>query len=99
MNGTTMLIELLLAGFFALACFKARVPSGGDLAPTFGAFFRMPPRLERLRRSRWQWFTVVAFLLVLRLQGQLPFTVELMVAFDFALFLALPARASAVAPQ
>jgi hypothetical protein len=97
MNGQTMSIELLLAGFFALACLKARGPAAGDAPSTFGAFFRMPSRLERLRRSRWQWVTMLVFLFVLRLQAQLPLTVELMVAFDFALFLALPVRASAVA--
>lgn len=99
MNAKTLLIELLLAGFFAVACLKARIPTTGDLPPTFGDFFRMPPRLERLRRSRWQWFAMVAFMLVLRLQEQLPLTIELMVVLEFALFLALPVRASAVARQ
>jgi hypothetical protein len=90
MTGKTILIELLLAGFFAVACLKARVP---------GDFFHLLPRLERLRRSRWQWFAMVAFMLVLRLQQQLPLAIELMVAFEFALFLALPVRANAVTPR
>jgi hypothetical protein len=98
MNGKTLLIELLLAGFFAVACLKARVPAAADLPPTIGDFFRMPPRLERLRRSRWQWFAMVAFMLVLRLQEQLPLAIELMVALEFTLFLALPIRANAGTP-
>lgn len=95
MNGKTILIELLLAGFFAVACLKARVPATQDLPLAFGDFLRMPPRLERLRRSRWQWFAMVAFMLVLRLQGQLPLSVELIVLFELILFLALPVRAKA----
>ena len=98
MNAKTLLIELLLAGFFAVACLKARVPTSGDLPPRFGDFFRLPSRWERLRRSRWQWFAMVAFMLVLRLQEQLPLTIEVMVVLEFALFLALPVRANAVTP-
>src|SRR4029077_8983619 len=71
MSGKTILIELLLAGFFAVACLKARVPAAPDLPPTLGHRFRLPSRLERLRRSRWQWFAMVGFMLVLRLQEQL----------------------------
>src|SRR5256885_3524328 len=47
-------IELLLAGFFAVACLKAREPAARGLPVTLGDLFRMPSRLERLRRSRWQ---------------------------------------------
>ena len=99
MNGKTLLIELLLAGFFAVACLRARVPAVREVPQKFSDFFRMPSRLERLRRSRWQWFAMVGFMLVLRLQEQLPLTIELMVLFEFALFLALPVRANAVTPH
>jgi hypothetical protein len=99
MNGKTLLIELLLAGFFAVACLRARVPVVRDMPQRFGDFFRMPSRLERLRRSRWQWFGMVGFMLVLRLQEQLPLSIELMVALELVLFLALPVRASAVTPH
>jgi hypothetical protein len=98
MSGKTILIELLLAGFFAVACLKARVPAAPDLPPTLGDLFRMPSRLERLRRSRWQWFALVGFMLVLRLQEQLPLAIEVMVLLEFALFVALPVRANAVTP-
>lgn len=99
MNVKTLLIELLLAGFFAVACLKARVPATPDAPPTLGDLFRMPSRLERLSRSRWQWFAMVAVMLVLRLQRQLPLSIELMVVVELVLFLALPVRANAVSPQ
>ena len=96
MNVKAILIELLLAGFFAVACLKARVPAAPDQPPSLSDLFRMPSRLERLRRSRWQWFAMVGFTLVLRLQEQLPLTIELMVLLEFALFVALPVRANVV---
>jgi hypothetical protein len=95
MDAKTILIELMVAGFFAVACMRARQRSGPNLPLTFGDLFYMPPRLERLRRTRWQWFAMVAFMLVLRLQDQLPVAVELMAAMEFAVFLALPVRATA----
>jgi len=42
---------------------------------------------------------MVGFMLVLRLQEQLPLTIELMVLLEFVLFLALPVRANAATPQ
>jgi hypothetical protein len=89
----TALFELLLAGFFAVACIRACVPSapGGKLA--FGDLFRFPGRLQRLRRTRWQWFSMVALLLVFRLQAGLPLVLEAIVAVEFAVFMALPTRA------
>ena len=88
MNEKTVLIELLLAGFFATACLRAQMPLDRD--KTFSDFFRLTGRMERLRRSRWQWFAMVAFMLVLRLQDQLPVVLELMVMLEFALFMAMP---------
>lgn len=89
------LLELLLAGFFAVACFRARSAAAGE-KPTFASFFQLSGRLERLRRSRWQWFAMVAILLVLRLQRQLPLSIEIMAGVLFLIFLALPARALVV---
>jgi hypothetical protein len=95
MDGRTILLELLFSGFFAVACMRASVPA----APGDGSFvmnlLRFPGRIERLRRSRWQWFAMVSLMIVLRLQQQLPLIVELMVALQFLLFLALPARTDA----
>ncbi|MGH9717313.1 MAG: hypothetical protein ACRD4R_11385 [Candidatus Acidiferrales bacterium] len=93
MNERTVLIELLLAGFFAIACLRAQTPTDGE--KKVSDFFRLTGRLERLRRSRWQWFAMVAFMLVLRLQDELPVALELMVALEFALFMATP-RSSAL---
>lgn len=87
------LIELLLAGFFAIACFRARAALASDQKASFASFFRFSGRLERLRRSRWQWFSMVAIMLVLRLQNQLPPSVEIMVGMMFLIFLVFPIRA------
>ncbi len=89
------LLELLLAGFFGIACLRARTPLAAGEKPTLGSFFRLSPRLERLRRSRWQWFSMVLLMLVLRIQHQLPPAVEIMVAAQFLIFLALPVQALA----
>jgi hypothetical protein len=92
-NERTLLLELLIAGFFAVACLRACAPAtpGGKL--DLGNLFRLPGRLERLRRSRWQWASMVALMLVLRLQHELPLVLEGMVAVQFVVFLAVPARA------
>jgi hypothetical protein len=95
MNATTAVLALLLSGFFAVACIRAC----GTLADTNGStsvdrLFRFPGRLERFRRTRWQWFAMVALMLVLRLQGQLPPALEVMAAVQLAIFLALPTSAA-----
>lgn len=89
----TVLFELLVSGFFAVACIRACVPAvpGGRLSLT--DLFRFPGRLERLQRTRWQWFSMVALLLILRLQAGLPLVLEVIVAAEFIFFMALPARA------
>ena len=87
------LLELLLAGFFGVACIRARAPLHPGEKATFGSFFRLSSRLERLRRSRWQWFSMVLLMLVLRVQHLLPPAVEIMVALLFVIFLVLPVHA------
>ncbi len=90
MIGRTVLVEMILAGFFAVACIRASVPvATGKLA--FGNLFHLPGRMERLRRSRWQWFSMIALLLVIRLQMGVPIVLEAIVAIQFLIFLALPA--------
>jgi len=89
----TALLELLLAGFFAVGCIRAhgRIQDGQRMG--FSDFFRLTGRIERLRRSRWQWFSMVLIMLVFRLQHQLPPAVEIMVALLFVIFLVLPVSA------
>lgn len=92
MSHSVILVELILAGLFAVACIRACVPAAPDGKLQFSDLFRLPGRIERLRRSRWQWFSMVAFLLVIRLQIGLPLVLEAIVAFEFLVFLALPTR-------
>jgi hypothetical protein len=71
-----MLVELLLAGFFAVACVRASVPSAVNGKLSLGDLLRFPSRLERLRRTRWQWLSMVAVLLAVRLQTGVPTILE-----------------------
>jgi len=92
MDPKTALLGFMLSGFFAVACVRATAPPPhGEGRASFERLFRFPGRLERFRRSRWQWFAMVALMLVLRLQGQLPPALEVMAALQLALFLLLPA--------
>jgi hypothetical protein len=90
MTAGALLAECLLSGFFAVACFRARAesPGIGDLAPK--RLFALTGRLERLRRSRWQWFSIVLLLVVMRMQMGAPLVAEVTVAVQFIIFLALP---------
>jgi len=93
MNVAMMLVEVILAGFFAVACIRACVPASPNGKLVFSDFLRFPGRLARLRRSRWQWFSMVALLLVIRLQAGLPLLMEAIVAAEFMIFMALPTKA------
>jgi hypothetical protein len=95
MSLQALLVELMLSGFFAVACFRARAesPSLGGLAPQ--KLFVLTDRVERLRRSRWQWCAMVMLLIVVRLQQGTPLVAELTVLAQFVLFLALPSKNSA----
>jgi hypothetical protein len=95
MDGKTVLFELLMAGFFAVACVRAHGPVSADHRMSLGDFFRLYDRVERVRRTRWQWFSMVALLLVIRLQQPVPLGLEIMVAAQFLLFLALPVKTNA----
>jgi hypothetical protein len=88
----TILLELLLGGFFAVACIRASVPSAVNGKLRLRDLLRFPARLERLRRTRWQWFSMVAVLLAVRLQTGVPTILEAIVAIQFAIFFALPTR-------
>jgi hypothetical protein len=90
MGTEALLVEILLSGFFAVACLRARAeaPSIRGLVPK--RLLALTGRLERLRRSRWQWFSMVLLLVVMRVQTGTPLMAELTVAAQFIAFLALP---------
>ena len=94
MGMQAILVELLLSGFFAVACFKARAesPDLAGLAPQ--KLFMLTDRLDRLRKSRWQWCAMVMVLIVVRMQQGTPLVAELTVAIQFLLFLSLPAKST-----
>ena len=86
------IVELLLTGVFGLVCFSDRSPRRADGKTMFRSSFQRSGRLERLRRSRWQYMAIVAVMLVLRIQHTLPPTVELTVGLLFLVMLAFPIR-------
>lgn len=92
MGKNAMLVEVLLSAFFALACFKARgeAPSIHGLAPH--RLLALTDRLERLKRSRWQWFSMVLLLVLLRVEAGVPMVAELTVFAQLVVFLALPTQ-------
>jgi hypothetical protein len=91
MNLEALLVELLLSGFFAVACFRAKADSIGMVGVAPARLFVLVDRLERLRRTRWQWFSMVLVLVLVRLQMQTPMMIELTGLAQFVVFLALPA--------
>ena len=95
MNERTILLELLVGGFFAVACIRASVPAAPADSFRFNSILRFPGRLERFQRSQWQWAAMVLLTLVLRMQQELPVILEFMVALQFLLFFALPAWSAA----
>ena len=90
MNQKALLLELLLSGFFAIACFKARAVEPGEVALRPRDFLRLTDRVERMSRSRWQWFAMVGILILVRMQTGVPMVVELTVVMQLIVFLALP---------
>lgn len=90
MTKESMLLELLLSGFFAVACFKARPADAHELK--LRDLFFLTDRLERLRRTRWQWCAMVLVLVFSRMQMQTPIVAELTGLAQFIVFLALPTK-------
>ena len=92
MSNQALLAELLLSGFFAVACFRARAeaPDVRGLAPQ--RLFVLTDRLERLRRTRWQWFSMVVLLMFIRRQSGAPLVAEVTAVMQFIVFLALPSQ-------
>ena len=92
MESKSLLLELLISGFFAIACFRTRAVSDGSNRMRPLDLLRLTSRLERLRKTRWQWFAMVLILVLVRLQTGLPLLIELTAALQFGIFLALPAQ-------
>ena len=92
MSTQALLIEMLLSGFFAVACFRARANTLDSMRIAPRALFVLTDRLERLRRSRWQWFSMVLLLVLVRLQRGTPMVAELTVLAQFIVFLSLPTQ-------
>lgn len=80
------LVEAFITALLGITCFLARSPMQASKAN--GNFIR----IERLRRSRWQWFSMIVLLFLLRIQNVLPAKVELVVGLQFLIFLVLPIR-------
>jgi hypothetical protein len=90
LDTSALLLEVLLAGFFAVACFKARDEKALDLRIAPRALFVLTDRVERIRRSRWQWCAMLLLLILVRMQRGTPIVAELTVLCQFILFLMLP---------
>jgi hypothetical protein len=92
MGNQALLVEVLLSSFFALACFRARAesPSIVGLAPR--RLFVLTDRIERLRRTRWQWFAMVLLLVLVRMQMGVPMVAQVTALAQFIVFLALPTQ-------
>ena len=90
MNEKALFLELLISGFFAIACFKARAAGPGEIALRPRDLLRLTDRVERMSRSRWQWFAIAGILVLVRLQTGVPMVVELTALVQLIVFLALP---------
>jgi hypothetical protein len=90
-NTQALLLELLIAGFFAVACFRARAEEPAFAGLTPQRIFMLTDRLERLRRTRWQWCAMVIVLVFARMQHGAPIVAEFTALAQFLIFLALPA--------
>lgn len=85
-----LLLELLLTGFFAVACMRARVMPGPGEPMRLADTFRFTGRIERMRRSRAQWCSIILLLILARVQWAIPMFVEITFALLLTLFLAVP---------
>jgi len=83
-------LEVLVAGFFGIACFWGPTIDNAAGNRLFGWMAELSTRLDLVRRSRWQWLTVITTMLGLRMQHQLPPLIEFMVGLTFLILLAFP---------
>ena len=96
LGSQALLTELLLSGFFAIACFRARAEGIANAGIAPRALFAMTDRLERLRRSRWQWFAMILLLVLIRIERGAPMVAEVTVVAQLILFLLLPTKKPAL---
>lgn len=92
LGSQALLTELLLSGFFAIACFRARAIGIENSGVAPRTLFAMTDRLERLRRSRWQWFAMILVLVVFRIEKGAPMVAEVTVVAQLIVFLLLPTK-------
>ncbi len=85
-------LEVLVAAFFGAACFWAPTANRSANNRLFASVARLSAQLESLRRSRWQWLTILGTMLGLRVQHQLSPAVELAVGLTFLILLVFPLR-------
>lgn len=90
MGTEALLAEILISGFFAVACLRARAESPSIAGPAPRRLLALTGRLDRLRRSRWQWVAMVMLLVLMRMQMGVPLVAEITAAAQFIVFLALP---------
>ena len=84
------LVELLVVCCFGIACFWVPAPRSAERTSSFAILAQTSSRLDGLRRSRWQWLTMLGTMLVLRMQRQSPPLLEVTVGLMFAVLLASP---------
>ena len=92
MGTQALLVEILISSFFALACFRARAESPSMLGLAPQRLFVLTDRIERLRRTRWQWFARVLLLVVVRVQIGVPMVAQVTALAQFIVVLALPTQ-------
>jgi hypothetical protein len=92
MGTQALLVEILLSAFFAIACFRSRAESFDSQGFAPQRLLVLTNRIDRLRRTRWQWCSMVIVLIMLRMQSGAPMVAELTVLTQFIVFLALPAQ-------
>jgi hypothetical protein len=90
MKEQAIYLELLVSGFSAIACYKARVGKIKGIAPWPRRLFRLTDRVGRLRRSWWLWLAMIGILALLRIKAGVPLVVWGTAALQFIGFLALP---------
>jgi hypothetical protein len=88
MNLQALMFELMLAGFFAIACFRARANRSEQVQ--LKDLFRLKNRVDRVMDTKWQWCSMVLLLLIVRRQIGVPIVAELTVISQLVVFLMLP---------